>query len=157
MSTFRDHGYARYHLTTTLPFCFASDLEWSANLYHIAINKPFNPGGEAAIFELANGHIGAFLSKLATPWWKFAERLGICFIALCCMYAVIKQRRNVAVWICAGIVIYLALLTGPVSDARYRLPADPFIYLLASSGVVLYIRSRSHSTLSPRQPFLYRV
>jgi hypothetical protein len=36
----------------------------------------------------------------------------------------------------AFVIIYLALMTGPIANVRYRLPVEPFIFLLAIVGAI---------------------
>jgi hypothetical protein len=154
----REHvfGYAVYHSITSLPFFFGSDIEWSLRVYFGSLHIPFTSGG-GAIFDLAKGDIGTFFSKITSQWWKFTERLWICFLGLSCLYSLVIMRKKPAVWVWAGIILYLAFLAGPVSDARYRFPTDAFIYLLASSGFVSFLDSRSRSTPSRNRRFLYRI
>ena len=137
--------YAEYHLVTSLPFFFASDVEWSAYTYTLMTHQPFHYG-EAAIFDLANGDFGSFFSKIIHPWWKFSERMLYCLMAASALYAMWKLRRRMIVWICAGIIIYLALVNAEVATARHRFPADPFIYLLVSAGAVTLVESRTKKT-----------
>ncbi len=132
--------YIKYHLVMTAPFFFASDIQWAAATRAIALNIPFDYG-QPLIYDLAGGKLSAVISNMVHPWWKFTERLWILFLAACAIYGLYKRRRESFLWIMAGIILYIALLTGPVSDARYRFPADPFIYLVAAAGFVLILES----------------
>lgn len=60
------------------------------------------------------------------------------FWALTVLLALIgwySERRRYEVWLCAMLVGYFAILTGPLSIARYRIPAEPYLFLLAAVGV----------------------
>jgi peptidoglycan/LPS O-acetylase OafA/YrhL len=108
------------------------------------MHEPFHYGAPA-IFDLANGDVGSFLSKIVTPWWKFLERLVMCAFYAGALVAIWRERRRAAPWAMAGIVVYLALVNAEVSTARHRFPADPFIYILTAASIALPRREKSAS------------
>ncbi len=68
-----------------------------------------------------------------------------------CMYALVtwvilrglwsKQSTLFKLFLCGVVLLvgYFASLTGPVAVPRYRLPAEPYLFLLASAGIVLIV------------------
>lgn len=51
------------------------------------------------------------------------------------LYVLIKRPpRFWFVCIASGLILYFALLTGPVTEHRYRMPAAPFLLLVATQG-----------------------
>lgn len=135
-------SYSKWHAIVSIPFFFASDIDWSRTVYSLAMHKTLSNKSQAAIFDLAKGNVGSFLGKITHPWWKFSERMIFCLFALFSLYVVIKMRRKTAIWVMVGIIVYLAFATGPVATARHRFPVDPFIYLIASAGIVSFVEKR---------------
>jgi 4-amino-4-deoxy-L-arabinose transferase-like glycosyltransferase len=127
--------YGKYHLITVMPFFFSSEIELYRSMNADAFGYQFDQAPNV-INKLASGHIGSFLEAIVNPWWKFAERLFWSAIWLIAAYGLWKMRRNRLAWAMAFIIMYLALMTGPIANVRYRLPAEPFIFLLASVGAI---------------------
>jgi len=91
---------------------------------------------ENAMQYLTQGKITKFALAIMNPWWKFSERIVLLVLWLSIVYTLWKYRKEKSVWVFISIIIYLALLSGPVSNARYRLPSDPLFYILTSVGLV---------------------
>ncbi len=52
-------------------------------------------------------------------------------------------RVTATLWSAAGAVLYFALLTGPVAQARYRVVVTPFLFMLAVEGARrVYVRAK---------------
>ena len=130
--------YSKYHVITSVPMFFTSDIEQSAYLYSVSVRAPFQ-SSKSVIFGLESGHFGG-LSAIFHPWWKFAERLFLCFCWIMILCELWTERKKPAVWAVLFVILYIFLMTGPLANARYRLPADPFIYLLAAAGLVRNIQ-----------------
>ena len=83
---------------------------------------------------LAEGRIAELVRAVSDPWWALAMRLGLllgwCLFAL----GVWHLRRSLIVWAFVCIVIYLAALSGPSAQARYRMPVQPIISVLVAVG-----------------------
>lgn len=115
--------YAVYHWTNSMPFIASSGL----SLY-----DSLNAG--------AYGHrlwAGNLPSRL-----RYAEDAAwILVLALACagLYVFLKKDRRAAPFF--AIIMYFWLMTGPVADARYRLPAEPWLIILAV-GLLWHISRR---------------
>jgi len=127
--------YGKYHLITSMPFFFSSEIELYRAMNADAFDYQFAQAPNV-INKLASGHIGSFLQAIVNPWWKFAERLFWSAIWLAAAYGLWEMRHSRLAWAMAFFIIYLALMTGPIANVRYRLPAEPFIFLLASVGAI---------------------
>ena len=53
------------------------------------------------------------------------------------LYVIVKRpSRFWFVCIASGLIVYFALMTGPVTEHRYRMPAAPFMLLMATQGAL---------------------
>ncbi|HYF05570.1 MAG TPA: hypothetical protein VEA59_05345, partial [Patescibacteria group bacterium] len=50
-------------------------------------------------------------------------------------YFIYKNKKSPYTWLCAGLILYFALLVGPVVIPRYKLQTEPFLILLAAGGL----------------------
>ena len=88
--------------------------------------------GEVAA-PLFRPDLGTLLLFAGLAIWIIVDLL--CFIAV----ATGLRRREYATLLFGALILYFAILTGPVFEARYRMPAAPFMMILASVGsTILY-------------------
>jgi 4-amino-4-deoxy-L-arabinose transferase-like glycosyltransferase len=149
-ATFRDiirgHevDYAFFHLFKTLPF-FASDgLRDTVRLFKVDIGTMPN-----ITTALLRGQVGTVVTYIVgggvAPWLLV---LGSGFWALVTLawlwscYVLLRQRNWRALFFVCVLVLYFAALTGPVSNARYRLPAEGFL-LVGAAAAVLSLRKHA--------------
>jgi hypothetical protein len=82
--------------------------------------------------------------------------LGLVFwvgVNVLAMVSLVGSRRISGkpwvLYVCAMAALYFALMTGPVAQARYRIVATPFLFMLASAGLAILhgrvTRPRSHA------------
>jgi len=139
-------SYLKFHAVSTLPFFFVSPITSFIESWYGTILRQPAPSPKAAIFHLSEGNVGSFIQVLFSNGWYTLSKLIIGLIMLLALYGVWINRRKPIVWVFAFIIVYLALLAGPVSNIRYRMPVDPFILLLAVDGVLmLYSRFKAHA------------
>jgi glycosyltransferase involved in cell wall biosynthesis/4-amino-4-deoxy-L-arabinose transferase-like glycosyltransferase len=100
------------------------------------ITKAITTGGVRSIAEYFHEHVlealvffAGFLFWLVT----FMLALGGGLVGLFSP----KHRVRYAALAAGFIIAYFALLTGPVAQARYRIVATPFLFMLASYGAAL--------------------
>ncbi len=132
-------GYVRFHLAKTIPFFVTSSAKnvaaSVAPLRRYAFGERGAPDAENLATLLVRGEFGKFFSKLKAQGIFTVEQLWWAAVAFFAALAlVLEKERRKYVLLFAGIVLYFALLTGPVSNARYRLPAEPFLLLTAALG-----------------------
>jgi 4-amino-4-deoxy-L-arabinose transferase-like glycosyltransferase len=56
-----------------------------------------------------------------------------------------RERAYIGILCCLGMILYFTLLTGPVALPRYRLPLEPFVFMLGGYGLIQFfywVRSR---------------
>lgn len=105
-------SYMLHHLSGLPHFFFSS----GAKYFFVSGVKAFR-----------SDHIPALLFHLESFVWLVL--LLVAFAGL-----IIRSGRRTILFGFMVIVWYFALVTGPVAVARYRLPASPFLFLLAVSG-----------------------
>jgi glucan phosphoethanolaminetransferase (alkaline phosphatase superfamily) len=108
------------------------------------------------------GQFGELLAilkqELAAKNWTLLLFVGnVLFWLIVCILAAItvcvalwrdhtlKKKQTVFILLAAALVLYFAVLTGPVSFPRYRLPAEPFMFTLAATAFVFaytYLKQR---------------
>lgn len=103
--------YLSFHAYKTTSFFFGSSLKMTATIYKSIFNKPSSFGlFEKSVFVL--------------------ERI-LWLLALLMSFLSIFYKKNRAFSIyCLVMILYFAMLTGPVSYPRYRLPVEPFIFMM---------------------------
>lgn len=138
--------YAYFHTVNTIPFFISSSV---ASYRQIARQLRSNEGfyaPEALVILDAWGHIrhpenarsfaNAVLALLPTAlevcWWLL--------VALLALGGLIHRRRDFMILLCAVLVAYFAGLTGPMSASRYRIPAEPYLLILAAVGAQAVVR-----------------
>jgi 4-amino-4-deoxy-L-arabinose transferase-like glycosyltransferase len=137
--------YAMFHLVKTLPFFLNDGLR--------DINRMigfFPPPVSVVNFTdlLLQRNVRGVIDYLKTPqpdlWmlligstvWVLISILSIGYA----LYAVIARQKNVwFVLFALGVIFYFGVLSSPVIQPRYRMPAAPFMLLLsAEAGLMLY-------------------
>jgi 4-amino-4-deoxy-L-arabinose transferase-like glycosyltransferase len=113
-------GYVPFHTIRGLPFIFSSG---------ISLIDQFNTTFSEPMYK---GHISQYVINAERFSW-----VGILFLAL---VSPVFFRREKSVYIFLIIVFYFWILTGPVAYARYRLPAEPFLLLLACATVYQFFK-----------------
>ena len=132
-------GYLRFHLVKTLPFFTSSS--WKVPLIYYRsylLEDPLRPVNYTDLL-LQGGWKPVFLAIVQRPTeWLFAvERLGRPLLLLLSLVPLWfeRERRRILVMFLFGLVMYFAIATGPVSNPRYRLPAEPPLFLLGLWGI----------------------
>lgn len=138
--------YAQFHLIKTLPFFLNDSLRDINRMLGL-----FPPPTSTTNFTdlLIHKDFGRMLQYFKTPqpdvWMLLVgSAVWITISALCflyALYAVITRKKNVwFVLFCLGVVLYFGVLSSPVIQPRYRMPAAPFMLLLsAEAGATLYL------------------
>lgn len=132
--------YAYFHAINTLPFFLSSGV---ANYRQIAKQVGANEGFyEPAMLSLLgslkslrspegtsdflNAARSAAPPALEVLWWVAVSALALAATVFC--------RKNFAVTLFTALVLYFAVLTGPMAMSRYRVPAEPYLLTLAAFG-----------------------
>ncbi len=124
-------GYTRFHLLKTIPFFISSSIKNAFVMKDAILGvTESNIKYHNISSEILKGNIKELFRILKSEWLFFIERIiwGILLIlALCSVF--IKENRKISV-LFITIIMYFAILTGPVSYVRYRLPIQPFLIVL---------------------------
>ncbi len=126
-------GYTKFHLVKTIPFFLSSGIKNVQVSYRRTIEtEVFKVSNANMTNYLLKGQFRAFLGELwAYPLVTLEQLFWLILTIFAFLAVFIKKSRSFTV---ASIIIilYFALLTGSVAYARFRLPAAPFLFLLAS-------------------------
>lgn len=147
--------YALFHIAKTAPFFLSSSLkqveESSDFPFPSLVRATSTPVNISSL--VLSGNVHSALAALAADPLALIERffwLIVTVLAFCYPFALLivrspKWRVAFSWWLIVGA---FAILTGPVSAARYRVPAEPFLLMLAAAafaGILAWICSRTHS------------
>ncbi len=136
-------GYAKFHLIKTVPFFLSSGLKNMFTYYNNAVGYeayPTNNGNLTSL--LSQGRVNDFLSELRVQPFVTLEQIYWAIVSILSVISLVVARgeNRKFVFVCVALVLYYALLTGPMAYSRFRLPAEPFLYLLATSGLVIFAK-----------------
>ncbi|MEK7106932.1 MAG: hypothetical protein AAB899_01980, partial [Patescibacteria group bacterium] len=137
--------YAYFHAVNTLPFFLSSSVaSYGQIVRQLRDNEGFFAPVTLSILdslgkirhpENASSFIGAVrtLAPIALEmfWWLI--------VALLALAALVLRRRDFAILLFFILVAYFAALTGPMSNSRYRIPAEPYLLILAVTGAHMLI------------------
>ncbi len=133
-------AYAYFHSIKTLPF-FVTDGTRDINRMVGLIQIPPDQTNFSTMLLQKNisGIAHYFLSPGPNLWMLLAGSLPWILISSLWLFELgyVLVRRPPTFWfvcIASGLILYFAFLTGPVTEHRYRMPAAPFMLLLAVQG-----------------------
>src|SRR3989344_1291734 len=149
-------SYLYFHAVKTVPF-FVTDGVRDMNRYVWLV--PIPPDQTNFSDMLIRGDIAGiakyFISPSPNLWMLLVGSVPWILITALWLFelAYVLIKRPDTFWfvcIASGIILYFAFLTGPVTEHRYRMPAAPFMLLLAVEGArtlwrVLRIRDAAAS------------
>jgi 4-amino-4-deoxy-L-arabinose transferase-like glycosyltransferase len=151
--------YLKFHLFKTIPF-FTNDSLRDINRTVEVLPQPTAQINFTDL--LLHKNYGAVIRYLLTPqpslWlllvgsvaWIGITILGVISV----LYALFKQQKSLwFVLFCSGIILYFGILSSPVIQPRYRMPAAPFMILLAVEGAAVAYRF----TIERREVYLSRA
>lgn len=137
--------YALFHLSTTIPFLFGSDIEDSIRSLHLQGVLKGDPHIDVNISALLRqGKFDSFISTLMANPVVLVERIGWLVLVLSALGMVTvlvhtRSRKSLPILFLFVLPFVFALLTGPVSSPRYRMPVAPFLMLLGVAGLPFLI------------------
>jgi hypothetical protein len=138
-------NYGVYHILGSI------NLFLSSSIRDTSLNLP--KFGEAlSAVGLAGGNTVNVKELLATDparalWYgitaeplftfeRVLRLLGLLLAVGVTLYALVTRRFTILFLVLVTIVAYTALVIGPVSYPRYRIPLEPFLYLITAYGWV---------------------
>ncbi len=150
-------AYLKFHIIKTLPF-FVTD--GTRDINRITGIIPIPPDqtnfSDMLLRKDIAGIIRSFTSPSPNLWMLLAGSIPWILITSLWLFALTHAlvKRSSSLWfICFAslIILYFAFLTGPVTEHRYRIPAAPFMLLLAVQGtsILWHILKNRYSRISP--------
>ncbi len=154
-------SYLVYHLIKTVPFFLTSSYMDLALYLSPASETTYRSVNFSKM--LLDFDVSGFFTLL---WDRITARDGYFFLFLAniagwaCLYALVTWVILRGLWnkgspvsklFLYGVVLlvgYFAVLTGPIAMPRYRLPVEPYLFLLASAGAVGLIEWRRGESVS---------
>lgn len=133
--------YLGFHLIKTVPFFFSSSIRAiSLDLQGIYGTKDQQNSSRNLTSTLLHGQWREFINLLKEYPLLTLENFFWLFITALVLVALVYNWRNPSILLLGMLILYFAILTGPVSYPRYRLPAEPELALLASIGLMSVIK-----------------
>lgn len=131
-------GYAEFHLSRLPQFLGGSNLKnFYADALLILQNKP-NPFADKTLLIddiLKKKDIGLIWARIKSQSFFPLEYVFWFVILFFSLFSVITKKHRYLAMFFMSIILYFAVLTGPSVHVRYRLPAEPFLFLLAVIGL----------------------
>lgn len=143
--------YGVFHILKTAPFFFSTSIgSFTRQLHNLGILAGEAPPAVNVTALLLGGHMREAVSYLVSDGLALLERLfWLCawLLALYAGWVYLRTRRLHAGWVLGALLFIgaFALLTGPVATPRYRIPVEPFLFLLAAEaarGIVNRVHER---------------
>lgn len=132
-------GYAKFHLIKIIPFFATDGLRDIARTLKIMTGSLPDISGSILKGELdvlrqliSNTGLPFFLLLVGSSFWLLVCLLAVVGFALGLRSADLDKQQLVLL---AAIILYFALLSSPVANARYRLPVDGILLLFAALGM----------------------
>ena len=134
-------SYAVFHILKTIPFFIGSSIDTAERgLFTLGILQGEPPPAVNLSGLALSGNVSAIIDAVRVHPWEMLERL---LWLLCTIFAfgtvVWMLFVHASTWpqvlFFAALILTLAILTGPLSQPRYRMPAEPFLLMLAFSGI----------------------
>ncbi len=150
-SVVRGHeaDYAFFHIFKTIPFFLTDGLRDTVRLFGVELSSP--PNITSAVLSGKVGELVAGLRQggLAVALLVVGSGFWLCVVALYLfgVYTLLRKKMYPLVFLLVGLVFYFALLTGPVSNARYRVPVEGFL-LVAAAVALFELKSRWYDKAS---------
>lgn len=129
-------GYLKFHLVKTVPFFLTSSLR---SVSDVLGNLGLLPKIQSVNLTnlILTGNLAGLIQVSFTQLPFTVEQLAwllICLAAAASLVVLEGRERRIALWL--GVIIgAYAILTGPVAFPRYRLPAEPYLLILALAGL----------------------
>lgn len=131
-------GYGKFHLIKTIPFFLSSGIKNFILSYNDMMGfETFNTNGGNMTDLILHARLGQFIEEIKVQPWVTLEEVYWVLVVIFMLVAVLFSKNRVYVLSFAIIVVYFAVATGSVAYSRYRLPALPFMLLLACQGFMI--------------------
>ena len=151
-------GYAYFHIANTIPFFLSSSIaSYGQIVRQLRDNAAFfDPVMLSVVKGLGQlrhpSSVRTFFAALGSVAPIGLEVCGWFVATVFALIALVLRRKESTVLLCAILVLYFAGLTGPMSDSRYRIPAEPYFFMLAVVGVYFVINRIRRGRTPTQEP-----
>ncbi len=138
--------YAYFHSVNTTPFFLSSSIaSYGQIVRQLGKNEGFFAPVMVALVETWQQmrdpeSVGALFVAVRSVALVVLEIGAWALATLLALWGLYTRRREFPVLLCALLVAYFAALTGPMSNSRYRIPAEPYLLILTAVGLHVLAR-----------------
>ena len=142
-------SYAAFHLVKTIPFYISSSVENTQLVIGEMLPGASSPERPALTSYILSHDVKGLSRALSAQGpivfenmlWLIVTLLALASVCIVFWYQKSNYRKEYVVRTLFLVVmmLYFGILTGPVSSPRYRLPAEPFMFLAAALCISLGI------------------
>jgi len=146
-------SYAMFHLSTFIPF-FASSGIIDYERYVYVMLPQFDPAEEPSLLQAIHPFsLPTLLVVLTNHGWTLVENALWALITLLAVLGLWRGKDVRLARMLFAIVLYFAVVTGPIAHARYRAPIEPLLLMGAFATIAYYLENRRSSVralISPK-------
>jgi len=133
-------SYAFFHTTKSANFFFSPalklDISFFQGFFEGGVGESWHPQ-TSFINSIIDGRIKDVFRSLYQNIFYLPESIFLLIMFLLGLYWYWSARKSDSVKLIFLVVFFLALLTSPITNPRYRIPVTPFIYLAGVAGSAL--------------------
>ncbi len=131
-------GYAKWHVVKMTPFFFSSGFKNFFYIYNDILGyEVYKTNNENLTNYLMRGQFKKFSGVIGGQILITLEQIFWVIIFILMFIPLFKKDNRIYVLLLFGLILYLALPTVPVAYSRFRIPAAPYMFVLASCGFLL--------------------
>lgn len=134
--------YAKFHLVKTLPFFLNDSFRDINRVTGLLPQDPRSINFSDLLLRKEFGQIARYFATSDPSMWLLVVGatfwMGITLLWVGGLFSAL-MKRTPKIWFilfASGIIVYFAILSSPVIQPRYRIPAAPFMFLLAAESAV---------------------
>jgi hypothetical protein len=145
-------GYALFHISKTVNFFLSPGLKFEVGFVQgLWQSQPDQADSwhpqTSLVNSMLDGRWRDVFSLIGHNLLYLPESLFLLVMFTAGIYWYWRMRRSDAAVLIFGLVFFLAILTSPISNPRYRMPVAPFIYFAGVAGVVLIYKKFRNETI----------
>lgn len=139
-------SYAMFHLSTFIPF-FASSGIIDYNRYVYVMLPQFDPAEEPSLLQAIHPlSIPTLFVVLKNHGWTLVENSLWALVTLLALFGLWRGKDVRLARMLFAIILYFAVVTGPIAHARYRAPVEPLLLMGAFGTVFYFVESKRNGS-----------
>jgi hypothetical protein len=139
-------SYAMFHLSTFIPFFASSGIIDYERFVYVMLPE-FSSAEEPSLLQAIHPlSIPLLMTVLTNHGWTLVENSAWAFITLLALTGLLYGKNVRMARMLFAIVLYFAVVTGPIAHARYRAPIEPLLLIGAFATVVYVLEKRDWRT-----------